>query len=118
MNKEELRQLILTLPDGEEIFGELIEDPYNAEPPFDEWDNKIAILFYENGIKFDVVEQHGGEGMGDEYWAVFSITKDGVTTNFKVDGWYASHHGHEWHNVLHFYEVNQVEVMVKRWKAV
>ncbi|AMS02567.1 hypothetical protein BJD55_gp018 [Gordonia phage Yvonnetastic] len=39
-------------------------------------------------------EAHGGEGQGDEYWAVFKVAGfDGSVRYFKRDGWYASYEG-------------------------
>lgn len=40
-----------------------------------------------------VVAEYGGEGQGDQYWMVVSIS-DGTTTRyFRRDGWYASYDG-------------------------
>lgn len=41
------------------------------------------------------VDDYGGEGQGDEYWVVFSITQGDVTRNFKKQGGYASFAGGE-----------------------
>ncbi|MBO0676908.1 hypothetical protein JRC04_05485 [Mycolicibacterium sp. S2-37] len=40
------------------------------------------------------VEDFGGEGQGDQYWIVISITDaDGNVRYFQRDGWYASYDG-------------------------
>ena len=43
----------------------------------------------------DHVDEYGGEGKGDEYWVVFSLTDGDVTRYFKKSGGYASYHGGE-----------------------
>lgn len=62
------------------------------------------------------VDQHGGEGMGESYWVVFSVERDMQKEFFKLDGWYASYNGHEFDNYLDFNEVKQVEKVVKVWE--
>lgn len=45
------------------------------------------------GWTAEVVASYGGEGEGDQYWMVISVT-DGITTRFlRRDGWYASYDG-------------------------
>lgn len=39
------------------------------------------------------VDDYGGEGQGDEYWVVFSITNNDKTRYFKKEGGYASYVG-------------------------
>jgi hypothetical protein len=40
------------------------------------------------------VDEYGGEGMGDDYWVVVSVTQpDGTVQYFRRTGWYASHDG-------------------------
>lgn len=49
--------------------------------------------FSRDGYTAERVAEHGGEGEGDQYWVVVSIS-DGVTTRyFRKDGWYASYDG-------------------------
>lgn len=46
-----------------------------------------------DGLTAQEVDSYGGEGDGDQYWMVISIS-DGLTTRyFRKDGWYASHDG-------------------------
>ncbi|QAU06538.1 hypothetical protein SEA_WILLIAMBOONE_17 [Gordonia phage WilliamBoone] len=41
-----------------------------------------------------LVDAHGGEGQGDDYWFVFSITDDaGNERLFRRNGWYQSYEG-------------------------
>lgn len=42
------------------------------------------------------VDDHGGEGQGDQYWVVVKITgHDGTERFFRKDGWYQSYSGGE-----------------------
>jgi len=43
----------------------------------------------------NVVESHGGEGQGDRYYMVFSVTNESEVRYFKIDGYYASYAGGE-----------------------
>jgi hypothetical protein len=46
-----------------------------------------------DGLTAERVAEYGGEGDGDQYWVVISIT-DGLTTrHFRKNGWYASYDG-------------------------
>lgn len=46
-----------------------------------------------DGLTGKVVDSYGGEGEGDRYWMVISLS-DGLTTRyFRRDGWYASYDG-------------------------
>jgi hypothetical protein len=46
-----------------------------------------------NGLTAERVAEYGGEGDGDQYWVVISIS-DGLTTrHFRKDGYYASYDG-------------------------
>lgn len=46
-----------------------------------------------DGLTAERVAEYGGEGEGDRYWVVVSIT-DGLTTrHFRKNGWYASYSG-------------------------
>jgi hypothetical protein len=44
-----------------------------------------------DGLTAKVEATYGGEGMGDEYWMVLSITDGALTRYFRMDGWYASY---------------------------
>jgi len=40
-----------------------------------------------------VVSEYGGEGKGDQYWMVVSLSDGETTRYFRKDGWYASYDG-------------------------
>jgi hypothetical protein len=64
---------------------------------------------------FDKVASYGGEGQGDDYWFVFSVTSPtGEQRTYKLAGWYASYDGGEYDNL---FEVFPKQVMVTQWEA-
>lgn len=63
--------------------------------------------------KIEMVEQHGGEGEGDSYWAVYNFVDHDVFIQF--DGWYASSIGSEFEEK---YEVRPEQVTVTQYKRV
>ena len=84
-----------------------------------EWGTEAEIYtdLVQKGYTVKSEERYGGEGKGDDYWLVFSVTKDGEKKYFRLDGWYTSFSGHEFdQGYLAFYEVKPVEVVVKEWK--
>lgn len=58
------------------------------------------------------VEQYGGEGQGDEIWAVYKVNEDGVDKYYKVEGWYASYEGASYSE---YYEVEPKQVVVTKY---
>jgi hypothetical protein len=44
-------------------------------------------------LTFECVADYGGEGMGDNYYSVYSFTKDNETVYVKFQGWYESYVG-------------------------
>ena len=58
-----------------------------------------AVMEYEgktyelDGYSGKVVATYGGEGQGDQYWVVVSISDGETTRYFRRDGWYASYDG-------------------------
>lgn len=64
------------------------------------WDHVYSAIAY-NGAVLSVpglgnvthLDEHGGEGQGDQYWFIFEVTDGETTRVFKRDGWYASHDG-------------------------
>jgi hypothetical protein len=85
--------------------------------------NEKEILLYDygedsfefNGFTFKREEVYGGgEGDGEEYWAVFSVSNGDETRYFKADGWYASYEGGyiEWEN---FFEVRSEKKTIDVW---
>lgn len=63
--------------------------------------------------KFEVKQQQGGEGQGDNYWIVYHFIDHDVYIKF--NGWYASHCGTEYQDM---YEVKPVEVTVIEYQEV
>lgn len=53
-------------------------------------------MLNSKGIKLIQVQQHGGEGEGDQYWTVYEFEKDNELVYVKFEGWYASHYGAEY----------------------
>lgn len=78
-------------------------------------------LFYEQSTyvlddirefaSYDVkcVDSHGGEGQGEDYYSVFSFTKDGITVYVKFSGSYYSYNGADYGS---WFFVNPVDRMV------
>jgi hypothetical protein len=64
--------------------------------------------------KVSHVDSYGGEGKGDEYWVVFSVTDWGVTRHFRMDGWYASYSGAEFDGDLK--EVAPKQKVITVWE--
>lgn len=65
------------------------------------------------GIGFvKLVEQHGGEGLGDDAWFVIDV--DGRT--FHIQGYHVSHDGTHYEGP--FTEVKPVQVLKTEWQSV
>lgn len=60
------------------------------------------------------VADYGGEGQGDEYWVVFSVTEGDVVRTFRKDGWYQSYNGGEFDSEL--VEVKPVQKTITVWE--
>ena len=57
----------------------------------------------ELGWLLKYTDGYGGEGKGDEYWFVFTVSDEEVTRSVKMEGYYASHDGgyyDEWHETF------------------
>jgi alpha-amylase/alpha-mannosidase (GH57 family) len=63
------------------------------------WDDQIRKHFRsqlnEKNISATLIDRHGGEGEGDDYWSVYSFTDGTDTVYVKFQGWYASFVGSE-----------------------
>lgn len=55
------------------------------------------VVSFPNGWSGQQIHSEGGgEGDGEEYWFVFTLTKDFKDTKyFRLDGWYQSYNGSE-----------------------
>ena len=63
-------------------------------------DGPVEDAFIAARIDVNFGDNYGGEGMGDQYWSVYSFTKDGETVYCKFDGWYQSYNGAEFNERL------------------
>lgn len=82
------------------------------------YDARYSSAFAELESRYITVEEvdnYGGEGLGDEYWIVFRLTKGEETMLLRVDGYYASYAGGEYHGPP--YEVEPVEVTVTEYRS-
>lgn len=61
-----------------------------------DFDDSYNDAFISKGIKTSEVQQHGGEGEGDQYWTVYQFEKNNEIVYVKFEGWYASHYGCEY----------------------
>jgi hypothetical protein len=61
------------------------------------------------------IDSYGGEGRGEEYWKVFSLTQGEIVRTFKLDGYYSSYTegGYD-----EFYEVTPELKTITVWKKV
>ncbi len=71
-----------------------------------------------NQYNIKIMDRYGGEGRGEDYWVVFSITINTDETTqkiYKVDGEYYSYEGSTlyWDDIK---EVECVKVVVNRWR--
>ncbi|ANA86183.1 hypothetical protein SEA_LOZINAK_19 [Gordonia phage Lozinak] len=105
----ELRELVerdqerVIDPQPDEIgIGQWVDDRRQLRGPANDrgWSPYVYRPLDEPGVAIPgvghavMVEQHGGEGQGDEYWYVFKITDDaGNERLFRRNGWYQSYDG-------------------------
>lgn len=84
-------------------FKSQIVDILNNDPEIENWmyyeptrENTIQNLKSE-GISYQEEDSFGGEGQGDQYWSVFSFSKEGEETLYvRFYGWYTSYNGAEY----------------------
>ena len=62
-------------------------------------------------IEHKYLDSFGGEGMGDDYWSIFSFTKGKDEVLVKFNGYYQSYNGAEF-SEWHFVEAKQKMVTV------
>lgn len=61
------------------------------------WRDLLPITVAGNIYSFEVVEDFGGEGMGDHMYVVLRINKnEKLLCHVKYSGWYSSWDGSEW----------------------
>lgn len=106
MTFEEITQVL-----GSELFDEndqeparwMYEDVYSSADEIEE-EGEFKEEFAKLG-KFEMVEDFGGEGQGDDYYKVYHFIDHDVYIQFQ--GWYASHAGSEYEEM---YEVRPEQV--------
>lgn len=81
--------------------------------------DRVYETLLDNNYVVKIVDHHGGEGKGEDYWSVFSVTHFDEVYYFKIDGWYASHCGSEISGGSYdFYEVKKIPVQTYEWRTV
>lgn len=122
VNKEELKAKVAALlnsDDFEEVVhssmfqGELLRGSYNEKHRTPEY--LLAEEFDKAEITEKLVEQFGGEGEGDSYWAVWSFTRGGDKVFVQFDGSYDSYDGSRYDD---WYFVEPEEYVAVRYKKV
>ena len=114
MTFEEITQVL-----GSELFDEnyhgpekwMYKDVYSSADEIEE-EGDFKETFRTLG-KFEMVEKFGGEGSGDDYYAVYHFIDHDVYIKFQ--GWYASHSGSEYEEM---YEVRPEQVTVTQYNRV
>ena len=81
-------------------------------------DSKMINKLQKKGFIIKVEDHYGGEGQGNEYWSVFSVTHEDKVSFFKIDGYYASYEGASLtDDIFDFYEVKKVPVQAYEWET-
>lgn len=77
------------------------------------WDSDEVTDFRKKlsdvGVRFEHVDNYGGEEMGREYWSVYAFHDEAHVVYVKFDGWYESYNGSEYEEWF-FVEPRQVQV--------
>ena len=83
------------------------------------WDSDEVTDFRKQlsdvGIKFEHVDNYGGEEQGREYWSVYLFHNDTDTVYVQFDGWYESYNGSEYEE---WFFVKPVQVQVTQFERV
>lgn len=77
---------------GESVFSEL-----------DEYLYVDGMKLNKSGWVLKYTDNYGGEGKGDEYWIVFTVSDGETIRSVKMEGYYSSHDGgyyDEWHETF------------------
>jgi hypothetical protein len=85
-----------TIADGDvdwHTWGELSTSAY-ADDLEGKWKKGEPEYEFVDGLgKVFLEKQHGGEGMGDDYYIILRVTDDTTTRYFQKNGYHASHDG-------------------------
>lgn len=101
----------LSVGDVSELLSSHFENPLTSPESYD--DIKYGSEGEIPGLGYvKLVDEYGGEGQGDEYWVVFSVSDGGVTRLFRMDGYYASYYGSEFDGDLKEVQARQKTVTV------
>lgn len=102
---------------GQKNWKYIYRELFHGEDPINSGYEDEMLMLSENGYAIKLEDSYGGEGKGDEYWSVFSVTHSGETKYFKIDGWYASYDGASMTGGIYdFFEVKKVPVQTYEWR--
>lgn len=90
----------------EDVYSEFCNDCYE--------DTECELEYQGSPLVLKGILQEGGEGEGNLWRIIFSVTYMGETTNYGLNGWYASYAGHEFHSYKP-HEVEYKEVCRMEW---
>lgn len=99
---KEFKQQITTMLNGQdtEVLEVLFQCEFGVGAEVSETpdDNVEQFRFdlHKANIKIAYVDDYGGEGMGDDFWSVYSFNNDYHIVYVKFNGWYASYNGAEY----------------------
>jgi hypothetical protein len=113
-NLKQLVAVILAEADNgiiNNFFQSEMSDVYDSDYDSDETKSFLDELA-ENKISFKHMDNHGGEGEGEDYWSVYKFTSGTDEVFVKFSGWYQSYNGSEFDE---FFFVTPKEVMVTQY---
>lgn len=113
MQPREFLDLVESL-DSDDEWSELAYSLCGSYHESPEW-WELAKKLREQGYELKSEDGYGGEGKGDKYWGVFSVTKDRETTYFRLLGYYASFYGPEI-DAYDLEKVTKVPVTTYKWE--
>lgn len=94
--------------------SEIIQEFFHSElTESTKWDSEEVTDFRKKlsdvGIRFEHVDNYGGEEQGRDYWSIYAFHDEAHVVYVKFEGWYASYHGSEY-DEWYFVEPRQVQV--------
>jgi hypothetical protein len=110
-----MKKELLAILEGHEDDWESFVEDLDWRPE----EHEMFKVLTDAGFLVKGEEQHGGEGQGEDYYIVFSVTRGEEKKYFMLQGWYASYDGHHFDGgYTDFDEVEPIQVTVRQWKAV
>lgn len=112
---QNLKQKVKEFLENEGDYGSLPKTMFSSEYPEEDskwngdFENAVLAKADELGIRVNFIDNFGGEGQGEDYWAVYSFTDSDNVVYVQFDGWYASYNGSEYSEWF-FVEPKQVVV--------